>query len=108
MKGDGLKTDQVVAGRDGRGDRCCPRRVVGDHLASTPGAVIDGAGEQTSLVDLEPLESVSIDTRTGRARALSQVGQLRKSGQFLRSISCVRMGLPLGRRGVARPGSNRP
>lgn len=65
MKSDGLETDEVVARGDGGWDSGRPGRVVGDHLAVCPGAVEYGAGEETSLVDLEPLEGVRVDASAG-------------------------------------------
>lgn len=76
MQSDGLETDKVVARRHRRRNRGGPRRVVGDHLARSPGSVEDSAREQTRLVDLEPLEVVRVDTRAGRAGALSKVSEL--------------------------------
>lgn len=76
MERDRLKPDEVAArgygGRDGRR----PGRVVGDHLAGTPGAIIDGAREETGFIDLEPLERVRVHASAGRARALGEVGEL--------------------------------
>ena len=76
VKSDSLKADQVVAAGDARGDRGRPRRVVVDHLAGAPEAVVDGAAQQTSLVDLEPLERGRVHSRARRARALREVRQL--------------------------------
>ena len=77
MESDGLEADEVVAGGNRLGDRRGPRRVVGNHLASGPLAIVDGAGEQTSLVDLEPLEGGCVNSGAGRARARREVGELK-------------------------------
>ncbi len=53
MEGDGFETDEVVASRDGRGNGGRPRAVLRDHLAISPRTAVDGAGEETGLVDLE-------------------------------------------------------
>lgn len=56
VDGESLVTDHVVAvgsrGGDGRG----PRGILGDHLARSPEAVRDCAVNETSLVDLEPVD----------------------------------------------------
>jgi hypothetical protein len=57
-----LESDEVVARRNGFRDGCGPGRVVRDHLAISPLTIVDCTGEETGLVDLEPLEGFSIDT----------------------------------------------
>lgn len=76
MKGDRLEADEVVTRGDGRGDSRRPGRVVGDHLAVTPRAGVDSAGQETGLVNLEPFERVSVDASAGRARAFREVSEL--------------------------------
>jgi hypothetical protein len=53
LQSDRLETDEVVAGGDGGGDRGRPGAVLGDHLTITPVTVVDSAGDQAGLVDLE-------------------------------------------------------
>lgn len=53
MQSDRLETDEVVAGGDRGGDRGRPGAVLCDHLSITPVAVVDSAGDQAGLVDLE-------------------------------------------------------
>lgn len=53
VKRNGLETDEIVAARhslrNGRG----PGRVLGNHDTVTPDTVVDGAVDETRLVDLE-------------------------------------------------------
>lgn len=74
MEGDGLKTDEVVARGDRAWDGGSPGRVVGDHLAVSPLTVVNSARQETSFIDLEPLEAVGVDSSAGAARALCEVG----------------------------------
>lgn len=53
MESDGLESDEIVSGRDGRGDGASPRAVLSDHLTSGPITVVDCAGEETSFINLE-------------------------------------------------------
>jgi len=76
VEGDGLETDEIVAIRDGCGNGGRPRAVLRDHLAISPRTAVDGAGEETGLVDLEPFEAVRVDTSAG-ATAVGEVGQHR-------------------------------
>lgn len=71
-----LEADEVVARRDGRGDRRRPGRVLVDHLASRPVAVADRARQKAGLVDLEPLERRRVHASARATRALRQVGEL--------------------------------
>jgi hypothetical protein len=75
---DRLEADEVVAARHGLGDGGGPGRVLGDHLARAPGAVVDGAGQQAGLVDLEPLERGGVDAGARAAWALREVGELER------------------------------
>lgn len=76
MECDGLETDEVVAGGNGAGDGGGPRGVVSNHLAISPRTTVDVSGEETGLVDLEPLKRFCADTCAGGAGALSKVHQL--------------------------------
>ena len=82
MKSDGLKPDEIVAGGDGRRDGGSPRGVVSNHLAVGPLTIVDSAGEETSLIDLEPLERAGADTSAGRSGALREVRQLKETSEF--------------------------
>ena len=53
MESDSLETDEVVAGRDRRGNGRGPRAVLCDHLTGSPVTVVDGTGKETCFVDLE-------------------------------------------------------
>ena len=75
VESDRLEADEVVARGDACGDRRRPARVLRDHLAGSPLAGVDGAGEETRLVDLEPLSLGRVNTSAGRA-AGCEVGQL--------------------------------
>lgn len=105
VEGNSLEPDEVVAGRDGLRDGGRPGGVVSDHHAVTPLAVEDRAREETSLVDLEPLERVGIDTRARRARAFSEVCQLNEVLERHHPNSYATVS-PLGRWHAAKPGSS--
>lgn len=62
MQGNSLKSDKIVAGRNGFRDGCGPGRVIRNHLAISPLTIVDSAGEEAGLIDLKPLEGFSIDT----------------------------------------------
>lgn len=83
MQGDRLEPDEVVARGHGGRDRRRPRRVVRDHLAGGPLAAADGARQQTSLVDLEPLQGLGGRACAGRAGALCEVGELQRKRKWL-------------------------
>ena len=58
MERDSLETDEIVARGNSGGNGGGPGRVLGDHLAVGPLTVVDSTGQETSLVNLEPLEGV--------------------------------------------------
>ena len=58
MESNGLETDEVVAGGHSAWDGRGPGRVVSNHLAVSPLAVVDGTRQETGFVNLEPFESV--------------------------------------------------
>ena len=76
VQGNRLETDQIVAGWDRLGDCCRPGGVVSDHFARSPLAIVHGSRQETSLLNLEPGEGLSVDTRAGRTGACGEVGQL--------------------------------
>ena len=53
MERDGLEADEVVTGGDGARDRGRPGGVLLDHKTVGPEAVVDGAVDETLLVNLE-------------------------------------------------------
>jgi hypothetical protein len=59
VNGDGLETDQVWARWNGRRDGRSPGRVLVDHLAGSPLAIVHSAGKKARLVNLEPREAGS-------------------------------------------------
>ena len=75
-----LKANEIIARGDGGGNDSGPGRVVVDHLSSSPGTAVNSAGQKTSLVDLEPLESLCINASACVSGALGKVGQL---------VSCI-------------------
>lgn len=75
MQSNGLEAKKVVASRDAAGDGRGPCVVVGDHLATSPGAGGNGATDQASLVDLEPVQGCSISA-IAVSIAVGHVGQL--------------------------------
>ena len=99
VESDRLKADEVVARGDACGDRRRPARVLRDHLAGSPLAGVDGAGEETRLVDLEPLSLGRIDASAGRATRC-EVGQL---GACQRHVTENSVRGTYHRAGVVRP-----
>ena len=106
MESNGLETDEVVAGGHSAWNGCGPGRVVSNHLAVSPLAVVDGTRQETGFVNLEPLEGVRVDTSAGGTRALCEVGQLndKSEHEILQEDAFV---LPWDRWHEARLGSSK-
>lgn len=70
MESDGLETDEIVSGRNCRGDGRRPGRVLSNHLAVSPRAAINGTREQPGFVNLELVndENISNQYWLGNAR----------------------------------------
>jgi len=75
VKGDGLESDEVVTIGDGGGDSRSPRAVLCDHLTCGPRAAVDTPAKKTSLLNLEPLQSVGVDTSARSTTARCEVCQ---------------------------------